>query len=55
MVNTDFDLYFSLGIVVKGRTEPLKELIKYIESLPDVNLVFTKTSVGKLRIVDIEE
>lgn len=53
--NSDFDIYLSLGIIVKGRTETLKRLIKHIESNPDITLVFTKISGNKLRIVDVNE
>jgi len=55
MVNPDFDIYLSLGVIVKGRTEALKRLIQFAEDDPDLTLVFTKTSGSKLRIVDIEE
>jgi len=52
VINPDFDIYLSLGIIVKGRTDELKKLIEYIEEDTDLTLVFTKTSGGKLKIID---
>jgi len=52
VINPDFDIYLSLGIIVKGRTDELKRLIEYIEEDTDLTLVFTKTSGGKLKIID---
>jgi len=53
--DADFDIYFSLGLIVRGRTDSLKDLIEYIKENPELTLVFTKTSVGKLRIVETED
>ena len=54
-VDPNFDIYLSLGIIVKGRTDSLKDLIEHINDLSDVTLVFTKTSGSKLRIVETGE
>ena len=55
VVNPDFDIFLSLGIIVKGRTVSLKKLLDYIEDETDLTLVFTKTSGGKLKILDASE
>jgi len=53
VTNPDFNIYLSLGVIVKGKTESLEKLIKFIEDNTDLTLVFTKISGNKLRIVDV--
>jgi len=52
MTNPDFDVYVTLGIIIKGRVDSLKDLIAQIEEDDKYRLIFTKTSAGRLTIVD---
>jgi len=55
VTNPDFNIYLSLGVIVKGKTESLEKLIEFIENNTDLTLVFTKISGNKLRIIDVTE
>ena len=55
VTNPDFNIYLSLGVIVKGKTESLEKLIEFIENDTDLTLVFTKISGNKLRIIDVTE
>ena len=47
---SNFDIYLTLGLIVKGTPDSLKKLIDYAESEPNLKLIFTKTSGDNLRI-----
>ena len=50
-----FDIWMTMGVIVAGRTRHLELLLTQIKNNPDLKLVFTKPSGGKLTIVDKEE
>ena len=47
-----FDIW-TLGVVVGGRTRHLELLLSQIKNNPDLRLVYTKTSAGKLTIKEV--
>jgi len=49
-----FDIWMTLGIIVAGRTRDLELLLSQIKNNPDLRLVFTKTSAGKLTIKETD-
>lgn len=49
-----FDIWMTLGIIVGGRTRHLELLLSQIKNNPDLRLVFTKTSAGKLTIKETD-
>jgi hypothetical protein len=48
----NFDLYITLGMVIKGKASDLQQLLDDIKTYP-VTVIFTKTSAGKLEITEI--
>lgn len=50
-----FDIWLTMGFIVGGRTRHLELLLTQIENNPDLKLVYTKTSGGKLTIIEREE
>lgn len=49
-----FDIWLTMGIVVAGRTRHLELLLSQIKNNPDLKLIFTKTSGGKLTIKETD-
>ena len=49
-----FDIWITLGVVVGGRTRHLELLLSQIKNNPDLRLIFTKTSAGKLTIKEAD-
>ena len=47
---SNFDIYLTLGLIVKDAPDSLKKLIDYAKSEPSLKLIFTKTSGDNLRI-----
>lgn len=49
-----FDIWMTLGVVVAGRTRHLELLLSQVKNNPDLKLIFTKTSAGKLTIKEVD-
>ena len=49
-----FDVWITLGVVIGGRTRHLELLLSQIKNDPDLKLVYTKTSGGKLVIKEAD-
>lgn len=47
-----FDIWLTMGIIVGGRTRHLELFLTQVKNNPDLKLVYTKTSGGKLEIVE---
>ena len=50
-----FDIWINMGVVVGGRTRHLEMLLTQIKHDENLKLVYTKTSGGKLEIVEKKE
>ena len=50
--NNLFDIYMSLGIIIRGDVDELKLLMEQIKANSKLQLVFTKSSASRLRIID---
>ena len=49
-----FDIWMTLGVIVGGRTRHLEIFLSQIKNNPDLKLVYTKTSAGKLTIKEVD-
>ena len=49
-----FDIWMTMGVLIGGRTRHLELLLTQIKNNPDLKIVFTKTSVGKLTIKEVD-
>lgn len=47
-----FNVHLTLGIVARGTSRDLQAVLDYIKDNPDIFLVYTKTSGGKLKLVE---
>lgn len=49
-----FDIYMTLGLIVKGYSRDLRLVLDFIKNTPEVNLVYQKATVGTLEIKEKE-
>ena len=49
----DFDIWITFGLILKGNAGEIHDLLNVIKTdFKDVKIVFTKTAIGRLMIVD---
>ena len=52
MDKNDLELSLTLGLIMRGDVLVLKDILSYIQSRPDVEIIFKRQSARKLFISD---